>query len=384
MQGRAEIEPPSLLTILREWGRIGCIGFGGPPAHMTLLRDLCVRDRRWLTREQFEHALAATNMLPGPASTQLAIYPGLAAMIALSALFLSGSPPDWLRGAAMGAGAAVAAVAVRAGTDLAAPIWHAAAGPRRVRVAVYASIGAVAAATLGAWLVLVLLGAGAVELAAERGGSRPGLASLAPAGGWSLHPLAREWGLMPALAAALADPGGTGALAWTALKVGALAFGGGFVIVPLMQADAVSTYHWMTHAQFLNAVALGQLTPGPVTQTVAAVGYAAGGVGDALLASAIAFAPSFSFVLLGGERFERLLSNSAVRAFLAGAAPAAAGAIVGSAIPLASAISESWQYVLLGAAALSLLVARRGVLATLVGCACAGALASVVGAPIVH
>ena len=108
------------------------------------------------------------------------------------------------------------------------------------------------------------------------------------------------------------------------------------------------------------------------------------GVGDALLASAIAFAPSFSFILLGGERFERLLSNSAVRAFLAGAAPAAAGAIVGSAIPLASAISESWQYVLLGAAALSLLVARRGVLATLVGCACAGALASVVGAPIVH
>jgi chromate transporter len=64
---------------------------------------------------------------------------------------------------------------------------------------------------------------------------------------------------------------------WTALKVGALAFGGGFVIVPLMQTDAVSTYHWMTHAQFLNAVALGQVTPGRITQTVAAVGYAAGG-----------------------------------------------------------------------------------------------------------
>jgi chromate transporter len=403
MPGTREHERPSLLTIFLEWGRIGCIGFGGPPAHMSLLRNLCVRDRRWLTREQFEHALAATNMLPGPASTQLAIYcawrlrgtrgaligglcficPGLAAMIALSALFLTGSPPDWLRGAAMGAGAAVAAVAVRAGTDLAAPIWHGAAGPRRTRVAMYALAGAIAAATLGAWLVLVLLGAGAIELAAERGGSRPGLASLAP-GGWSLHALAGERGLMPALAATLADPGGTGALAWTALKVGALAFGGGFVIVPLMQADAVNTYHWMTHAQFLNAVALGQLTPGPVTQTVAAVGYAAGGLGDALLASAIAFAPSFSFILLGGERFERLLTNGRVRAFLAGAAPAAAGAIVGSAIPLASAISESWQYVLLAAAALSLLAARRGVLATLVGCTCAGALASLLGAPIVR
>ena len=86
------------------------------------------------------------------------------------------------------------------------------------------------------------------------------------------------------------DPGGTGALAWTAFKVGAFAFGGGFVIVPLMQADAVSTYHWMNHAQFLNAVALGQVTPGPVTQTVAAVGYSAGGLAGGLFAALVAFA----------------------------------------------------------------------------------------------
>jgi hypothetical protein len=95
------------------------------------------------------------------------------------------------------------------------------------------------------------------------------------------------------------------------------------VIIPLMQGDAVQTYHWMTNLQFLNAVALGQVTPGPFVATVAAVGYAAHGIGGGLLAAAIAFAPSFSFVVLGGGRFERLRGNERARAFLDGAGPAA-------------------------------------------------------------
>ncbi len=139
---------PSLGELARAWGRIGCVGFGGPPAHIALLRELCVERRRWLTSTEFEHAIAATNLLPGPASTQLAIYsawrlrglrgalvgglcfivPGLAAIIALAALFLSHSPPLWVRGAGMGAGAAVAAVAVRAGLIVAGPIWSGARG----------------------------------------------------------------------------------------------------------------------------------------------------------------------------------------------------------------------------------------------------------------
>ncbi len=90
---------------------------------------------------------------------------------------------------------------------------------------------------------------------------------------------ARPRAVIPAVVLHGAAVGGLGALAWVALKVGALSYGGGFVIVPLMQHDAVTTYHWMTGAQFLNAVALGQVTPGPVVQTVAVVGYAAGGVG---------------------------------------------------------------------------------------------------------
>jgi chromate transporter len=379
---RPDAPEPSLAEIAREWGRIGCIGFGGPPAHISLFRALCVTRREWLTEEQFERAIAATNLLPGPASTQLAIYcawrlrgpagaltgglgfilPGLVMILALSVLFLAGSPPTWVRGAGMGAGSAVAAVAVTAGLSVALPMWRRATGAHRLPVLLYALLGAVAAATAGPWLVLVLLACGTLELTRRR----------LLEDGVALH----AWPLL----AVIGDPGGTGALAWTAFKVGALAFGGGFVIVPLMQTDAVSTYHWMTQAQFLNAVALGQVTPGPIVQTVAAVGYAAGGIPAALLAALVAFAPSFSFILFGAARFERLLVNERVVAFLAGAAPATAGAIIGSAIPLAAALSETWQYVVLAGATVALLVLRRSVVATLLAAGMIGAVAGLLGA----
>jgi chromate transporter len=386
MHTTSPLPEPALAEIALEWGRIGCVGFGGPPAHVALLRELCVTRRGWLTEDQFGRAIAATNLLPGPASTQLAIYcawrlrgptgaligglgfilPGLVLILALSVLFLAGSPPAWIRGAGMGAGAAVAAVAVHAGLGVASPIWGRTTGARRPRVLVYALAGGVAAATAGPWLVLVLLACGAAELTL-RGLARGGVGSHA-------------WPLL----AVVTDPGGTGALVWTAFKVGALAFGGGFVIVPLMQADAVGTYHWMTHGQFLNAVALGQVTPGPVTQTVAAVGYSAGGLAAGLLAALVAFAPSFSFILFGAARFERLLLNDRVTAFLAGAAPAAAGAIIGAAVPLAGALGESWQYVVLAVAAIALLVLRRGVVATLIIAGAVGGVAGLLGVPIPH
>ena len=396
---------------MRQWGRIGCIGFGGPPTHIALFRELCVRQRKWLTSEQFERAIAATNLLPGPASTQLAIYcawrlrgyrgallggvcfivPGLVAIIALAAVFLSGSLPTWLRGAGMGAGAAVAAVAVRAGAGVAAPIWTRAGSERsaRARVLAYGLAGGIAAALAGAELVIVLLACGLAELARRRladrdAGTHASLATLVlRAKRAATHPSSHPLHSLP-LIAAVTEPGDTLALAWTALKIGALAFGGGFVIVPLMQADAVGTYHWMSHSQFLNAVALGQLTPGPLVQTVAVVGYVAAGLPGALLAAAVAFAPSFSFVLLGAQRFERLLVDERVLAFLAGAAPSAAGAIVGAAVPLANALGESWQYAVLAGAGLALLVLGRGVVPTLLLAGCVGASAALLGAPTMH
>jgi chromate transporter len=174
------------------------------------------------------------------------------------------------------------------------------------------------------------------------------------------------------------------ALAWVALKVGALSYGGGFVIIPLMQNDAVNHYHWMTGPQFLNAVALGQVTPGPVVHTVAVVGYAAAGVGGGLLAALIAFSPSFAFILFGANHFQRLREDDRATAFLDGAGPAAIGAILGTAIPLARALSEPWQYAVLAGAALLLFAVRRGVVLTLLLAGVAGAIVALAGASLPH
>jgi chromate transporter len=379
--------PPSLRTIGREWGRIGCLGFGGPPAHIAMLRETVVERHGWIDHDDFEHAIAACNLLPGPASTQLAIFcgwrlrgtagalvaaagfilPGLIAIIALAALFL-GSPPLWVRGVGAGAGAVVAAIAVQAGTSLMAPSWHRAGGRgQRARWIAYLVAGAVATALVGAWVVLVLLACGLAEVVWRRAGARP------PRVAGHAWPV-----LLPVAAAAV---GGIGALCWTALKVGALSYGGGFVIIPLMQGDAVDHYHWMTASEFLNAVALGQATPGPVVQTVAVVGYAAAGVGGALLASLVAFGPSIAFVLVGAPHFDRLRTDRGPRAFLDGAGPAAIGAILGSAVTLAQALTEGWQYAVLAGGALGLLVLRRGVVVTIVAGAVAGTVIALAGGP---
>jgi chromate transporter len=372
---------PTLGAVARAWGRIGVVGFGGPPAHIALLRELVVERRKWMPAAQFEDGLAAVNLLPGPASTQLAIYtawrtrgaagavigglafilPGLILIVALAALFL-GSPPDWVRGAGAGAGAAVAAVAVQAGLLLLRPAWARVAAPTRWRFAAYVLLGGASAATLGPWLVAVLVACGAVEVLWRR----------MPGGALSLVPLP--------LAAVTA--GTMASLAWVAFKVGALSYGGGFVIIPLMQADAVERYGWMTDTEFLNAVALGQVTPGPVVHTVAVVGYAAAGIPGALLAAVVAFAPSFAFVLAGARRFDRFVANPDVRAFFDGAGPAAIGAILGSAIPLALALEEPWQWALLAGAAVALLVLQRGVVLTLLLAGAIGAVAVLGGAPV--
>jgi chromate transporter len=458
-----EQERVPLAVIAREWGRIGCIGFGGPPAHIALLRTLCVKDRGWLTASEFEDGVAVVNLLPGPASTQLAIYcawrlrgpagallggfcfifPGLVVILALASVFLAGHPPGWVSGAALGAGAAVPAVAVAAALALVPASWRRAdrrgedhrgedqqragqqragqpgagqpgagqpgasepgasepgasepgasqpgasqpragakaadPGPRRpigpahARWSGYLLAGGASGALLGPWLVLVLAACGLVEVAV-RSRARPRPRPPGPPAG----------ALLLTTAGGAIAAGGLAAVAWVALKVGALSYGGGFVIIPLMQRDAVHTYHWMSAGQFLTAVALGQVTPGPVVQTVAVVGYAAAGVGGGLLASAVAFAPSFAFVLGGGRYFDRLRANAGVQAFLTGAGPAAIGAIAGAAVPLGLALNHLWQVAVLAAAAAWLVAFRRGVVTAIVGAAVLGVVAFLAGGPV--
>ena len=394
----------SLGRIALEWSRIGVTGFGGPPAHIRLLRRLCVERNAWIEPREFEDAIAATNLLPGPASTQLAIFcawrlhgrlggllggicfivPGLVMILVLSALFLAAHPPLWILGAAAGAGATVPAIALQAGASL-LPASRTRAGTERgprIRWIGYLVVGIVAGATVGAYLVLVLIALGLIEVAARRDWrARPPQAAASV-----LLPFLAPGlvgGMIRGAAAAVALAGG-GALAWVALKVGALSYGGGFVIIPLMQHDAVSTYHWMTNAQFLNAVALGQVTPGPVVLTVATVGYAAAGLAGALLATAIAFAPSFLFVLLGGRHFDRVRAHAGIQAFLTGAGATVIGAILGSAVPLGLALSQWWQLGVLGLALVWLLALRRGVVPAILAGAVLGIVAALVGFPTSH
>jgi chromate transporter len=379
-----------LATVAREWFRLGCIGFGGPPTHIALLRRLCVEERSWLDAQEFEDGIAVTNLLPGPASTQLAIFcawrlggtvgavlgglcfivPGLTLILALSAVFLAGHPAIGVLGAAAGAGAVVPAVALHAASGL-VPASRKRMGTQpsgRVRWMAYALAGGIGAATVGPYLVLVLLAGGVIEVAIRR-----------PAG----PPTPRSARVvLPAAVLHLAAVGGLGALAWVAFKIGALSYGGGFVIVPLMQHDVVTTYHWMTGAQFLNAVALGQVTPGPVVLTVAVVGYAARGVGGGLLAALVAFAPSFVFVLVGGPRFEQIRANRTVESFLTGAGPAVIGAIAGSAIPLGLSFQRLWQIPVLAGALLWLLAARRGVVSALLVAGGVGVVLALAGVPV--
>ncbi len=218
------------------------------------------------------------------------------------------------------------------------------------------------------------------------GEASPGAGGEAPGGGSGAADSGLRSGriaaLLPVALAAPAAAGGLAAVAWVAFKVGALSYGGGFVIVPLMQHDAVHTYHWMSGAQFLSAVALGQVTPGPVVQTVAVVGFAAAGLGGGLLASLVAFAPSFAFVLGGAPRFAALRRNALVQAFLTGAGPAAIGAIAGSTIPLGLELSQFWQVAVLGLAAIWLLALRKNVVVAIVGAAGVGVVAVLAGAPL--
>ena len=366
-----------LATVAAQWLRLGTVGFGGPPAHIALLHTLCVHKRQWISEREFSDAIAATNLLPGPASTQLAIYcawrvrglvgglvgglcfiaPGLVAIVGLSVLLLGANPNRFVLGAAAGAGAAVAAVAVHAGASLVPASWQRLADARYRWIA-YAVAGAAATILLGAWVAAFILLCGLIEVVVRQRTPVPALGAVAT-GGFALS-----------------------GLAWVALKVGALSYGGGFVIIPLMQSDAVDRYHWLTGDQFLYAVALGQITPGPVVHTVAVVGYAAAGVGGALLAAAVAFAPSFVFVLAGARHFDRLRDNRSVQAFLTGAGPAAIGAILGSSVLLGLAIGHLWQVAVLAAAAVWLLVLRRGVVTGLAGAAGLGLVAAALHLPV--
>lgn len=380
-------ELASLREVLWQWGRIGCIGFGGPPAHISLLRQLCVVEKKWMTDDYFEDAIATCNLLPGPASTQLSIlcawtvagipgaivggfafiFPGLVAIVLLASIFLASAAPDWILAAGAGASSALAVVAFHAGSSLIPTSW--ARAQSRQRWVLYVIAGAGAAIVAGSWVVVVLLLCGTAEFLIRRGVS-PSF-SIGPAAALCVAASnsAFRWAV-------------ENSLLWTAFKVGALSYGGGFVIIPLMFTDAVERFAWMTESQFLDAVVLGQITPGPVVHTVTAVGFAASGVPGALTAAVVAFAPSFVLIGYGAKHFEKIRTNIAVRSFLDGSGPAAIGAIVGVAVPLLLSLSEAWQFALTVLSFGVVFIVKRSTFQTLLAMAVIGVIGVQLGLPL--
>lgn len=355
--------------------RLGVIGFGGPAAHISMMEDTVVHRRKWVKREHFLDALSVTNMVPGPNSSELAIHvgylragvigglvsglcfilPAFLLMLVLSwAYFEFGSVPEviWLfYGVKPAIIAIIAATAFRlykpAVTD-----W-----PQRILAAAALAVTVVAPAlAVAALIVAGLIGIGIYSKGSFR---FPGTGVLA--GAYVAAPMVSAASLSTLLA-----------LAWVFLKAGALLFGGGFVIIPLIEHEVVDVYGWLSAQQFIDGVAIGQATPGPIVITAAFVGYAAVGLVGAAVATAAIFLPAFVIVLAGtGPYLERIRGSEMARAFLKGTNAAVIGTIVGAGVLLTrSAVVDLPTGLILVAASVALV--RFGVGAiTLIGSAAA-------------
>ena len=338
----AEPASTSLGELARLFLKLGTISFGGPAAHIAMMEDEVVRRRRWLTREQFLDYLGATNLIPGPNSTELAIHIGHAragwagllvagtCFILPAALIVGGIAWAYVRygslpqaaGLLYGVKPVVIAVVLQA-------LWG--LGRSAVRSATLAAlaVAAVVAAAVGVNELLVLAGAG-VAMALVHA-ARSGRGPRAPAVLWTLvhgSQTAASSGISgDSAGAAVAAAAVTGAAVvpfglWPLFgvfaKIGAVLFGSGYVLLAFMRADFVERLGWLTEPQLLDAVAVGQVTPGPVFTTATFVGYVLGGAAGAVVATVGIFLPAFVFVALSGPLVPRLRRSPTAGAVLDG------------------------------------------------------------------
>ena len=311
--------------------KLGTVAFGGPAAHIAMMEDEVVRRRQWLTREQFLDYLGATNLIPGPNSTELAIHvgharagwPGLlvagACFILPAALIVGALAWAYVRfgslpafdGLMYGIKPVVIAIVAQALLRLGRTVL-------RTRTLVFVAAACTLASLLGVNELAVLFLAGLATVttraarAGDSGATRASLLPLAwPKLGWP--------GAAVAVAAAPgATPFGLLPLFGTFVKIGSVLFGSGYVLLAFMRADFVERMHWLTEQQLLDAIAIGQVTPGPVFTTATFVGYLLGGSAGAVVATIGIFLPAFVFVALSGPLVPRLRRSALAGAFLDG------------------------------------------------------------------
>ena len=323
-------------------------------------RDL-VEERRWIQRQDYVEGLALAQLAPGPLAAQLAIYlgwvragvvgatlvglafvlPSFVMVLGLSALYLRYGGLPWMQGAFYGIGAAVIAIIARSAVKL----TRMTLGRDLVLWGVFA-VAAVVTAWTESEVVWLFLAGGVVALVA-RTVPAPALAVL-PVGLWTgLHgPASRDtlW-----------------TIGWYFAEAGAFVFGSGLAIVPFLYGGVVERFHWLTERQFLDAVAVAMITPGPVVITTAFIGYlVAGPVGSAVAALGV-FLPCWLFVIVPAPYFRRFAANVTVKAFVDGVTAAATGAIAGAAVVLGRRAIVDVPSGLIALATLAVLGRLRGI-----------------------
>jgi len=319
-----EIHQPSLAEIAWVFLKFGTIAFGGPAAHIAMMEEQFVRRRKWITETEFLDRLAAANLIPGPSSTEMTIFigqlkRGWRGLIVAGSCFLIpaavmvsviawayvryGSLPR-VAGLLYAVKPVVVAIIVQA-------LWKLAkTGVRTAMLAVIAALS-VALNLLGLSPIMVLVVAGALSAAALATRGRtlaiPGL---------SLPRLFAA--MMAAAGTAAAFPVTSGRLFLSFLKIGSVIFGSGYVLLVFLQSEFVEHLHWLTEKQLLDAVAVGQFTPGPVFTTATFIGYIVAGWIGALVATVGIFLPGFIFVALSGPLIPRMRRSPMVAAALDG------------------------------------------------------------------
>jgi chromate transporter len=351
----------SLAELALLFFRLGATAFGGPAAHIAMMRDEVVARRKWLTDEHFVDLLGATNLIPGPNSTEMAIHIGwdrrrwaglavagvsfiVPAMLITGVLGWAyvrfGKLPEvaWLL---WGIKPVILAIVVQA-------LWRLAPTAARTWPLRALGVTTAVASFLGAHELLILLGSGAI-VAAGRARRDHGGALLG-----QLMPI------VPAAAGAAAIslvslPG----IFWVFLKIGSVLFGSGYVLLAFLRADLVQRLHWLTESQLIDATAAGQVTPGPVFTTATFIGYVLAGPAGAMVATAGIFLPAFAFVALSGPLVPRIRASRTAGAFLDGVNVASLGLIVVVAAQLAHAAVVDVTTALIGLTAAFVLLRFR-------------------------
>ena len=363
----------SIAELARLFLKLGTIGFGGPAAHIALMEDEVVRRRGWLTREEFLDYVGATNLIPGPNSTELAIeigrnrggWPGLivagSAFIVPAAIIVTLTAWAYVRFGQLpgvlavfnGVKPVVVAIVVQA-------LWRLARTAIRNAWLATIALASVAAVIAGAHELLVLLAAAAIPaiVVAGRRSRRDSATAVAPL-------MVGAGSGTRIVGAALGTGGAAGVTAslWPLfaifLKIGSVLFGSGYVLLAFLRADFVERLGWLTEQQLLDAVAVGQVTPGPVFTTATFIGYVLAGFPGALVATIGIFLPAFVFVAIGGPLIPMIRRTAVAGAALDGvnAASLALMAVVTWQLGRASVVSTSSVIVFVASGAL--LLTRR-------------------------